>query len=80
LTDARWAHIVEEHGELADQQNNVLETVGEPQRILAGKGGELLAVREIAPGKYMVVVYREFVDDGFVCVQNWLARGRHSRK
>ncbi|MHB1586923.1 MAG: hypothetical protein ACYCRH_09265 [Acidiferrobacteraceae bacterium] len=27
---------------------------------------ELLAVREIEPGKHLVVVYRELTDDGFI--------------
>ena len=66
LTDERWDHIIDEHGELADQRDHVLETVQDPQRVLAGQGGELLAVREVMPDKYLVVVYREFVNDGFI--------------
>jgi hypothetical protein len=48
LTAERWAHIAEEHGELASLRE------------------ELLAVREIEPGKHLVVVYRELTDDGFI--------------
>jgi hypothetical protein len=66
LTDERWAHITEEHCELAGLRLEVMETVANPVRILAGKGGEFLAVREIGPGKYLVVVYREVDRDGFV--------------
>ncbi len=66
LTDERWAHIVEEHNELAGSRTAVLETVSEPKRIVAGGQGELLAVREIVSGKWMVVVYRELAMDGFV--------------
>jgi hypothetical protein len=66
LTDERWDHIVDEHGELAGQREDVLETVQNPQRVFAGQGGELLAVREVLPGKFLVAVYREFVDDGFI--------------
>lgn len=66
LTDERWAHIIEEHGELADLRQEVLQTVAEPERIVEGKAGELLAVRELENGKWLVVVYRELVDDGFV--------------
>ena len=66
LTDERWAHIIEEHCELAGLRLEVLETVANPSRILAGGDGELLAVREIITGKYLVVVYREFKDDGFI--------------
>ena len=66
LTDERWAHIIEEHGELADLRQEVLHTVAEPERIVEGKAGELLALRELVAGKSIVVVYRELVDDGFV--------------
>jgi len=45
LTDERWSHIVEEHNELAGLRYDVLETVAEPERILAGWSGEQLAVR-----------------------------------
>lgn len=44
LTEERWAHILEEHGELAQMQQQILDTVAKPARILAGKAGELLAV------------------------------------
>lgn len=66
LTDERWAHIVEEHGELNGLRVEALQTVKLPERILAGNEGEFLAVREMAQGKYIIVVYRERKDDGFV--------------
>ena len=66
LTDERWAHIVEEHCELAGMRLEVLETVASPSRILEGKAGELLAVREINPGKHLVVIYKELANDGFI--------------
>ena len=66
LTDDRWAHITEEHGELAGLRSEVLETVSRPVRILEGGDGEMLALRELEPGKFMVVVYRELAEDGFV--------------
>jgi hypothetical protein len=66
LTDERWAHIVEEHDELVDLRQEVFRTVAEPERIVEGKAGELLALRELVAGKSLVVVYRELVDDGFV--------------
>jgi hypothetical protein len=66
LTDERWAHITEEHCELAGFRLEVLETVAKPDRILAGGEGELLAVRELFPGKHLVAVYRELADDGFI--------------
>lgn len=58
LTDERWAHIAEEHAELADLRSAVLETVSQPERILLGGDGEHLAVREMET--------RERADDGFI--------------
>jgi hypothetical protein len=66
LTDERWAHITEEHAELTGLRSEVLQTIAEPERIIAGRAGELLALRELEKGKWLVVVYRELGDDGFV--------------
>lgn len=66
LTDERWAHITEEHAELAGLRLEVLENVAQPTRILAGGASELLAIRELESGKWLVVVYRELENDGFV--------------
>jgi hypothetical protein len=66
LTDERWAHIAEEHGELAGRRTEVLTAVSQPVRVLAGRAGELLALRESEAGKWLVVVYREERADGFV--------------
>jgi len=66
LTDERWVHITEEHCELAGMRLEVLDTVANPSRILTGGAEELLALREISAGKYLVVVYREFENDGFI--------------
>ena len=66
LTDERWVHISEEHNELAGMRLEVLETIVQPVKILVGGAGEVLALREIEPGKYLVVVYRESSVDGFI--------------
>lgn len=66
LTDERWAHITEEHCELAGLRLEVLETVAKPERVLAGGESEVLAIRELFPGKHLVVVYRQLADDGFI--------------
>jgi hypothetical protein len=67
LPDERWQHIIEEHAELAELREEVLQSIQDADRVLAGSAGELLAVREFETGKAIVVVYRE-VDpsDGFV--------------
>ena len=66
LTDERWAHITEEHSELAGLRSEVLETVLLPERILVGGEGELIAIRKMGHDKHLIVVYREQGDDGFI--------------
>lgn len=76
LSDERWEHITTEHAELIDRRDQVLEAVANPERILAGNAGEQLAVREIEAGKWIVVVYREFDEDGFIITAFLTRRGR----
>ncbi len=68
LPDERWRHITEEHSELAGYYYNVLETVADPDYIFRGIEEEILAVKVISKGKFLVVIYREFIelDDGFI--------------
>ncbi|MBI2909193.1 MAG: hypothetical protein HYX92_16230 [Chloroflexi bacterium] len=66
LTDERWAHISEEHNELAGLRLEVLETVANPSTIPEGRYGALLAVRQVDRRKYIVVAYRELDSDGFI--------------
>jgi hypothetical protein len=75
LSDERWAHITEEHGELAGLRQEVMEAIAQPERVMAGGAGELLALRQTEPGKWLVAVYREFKDDGFV-ITAFLTRRR----
>ena len=44
----------------------ILDTIENPERVLMGCAGELLAVRKISSGKNLVVIYRELKEDGFV--------------
>ena len=67
LTEERWGHIVEEHGELTGMRAEVLQTISGAERVVAGGVNELLAVRMVAAEKALIVVYREAsVEDGFV--------------
>ncbi len=66
LTSERWAHIVEEHCELAGMREEVLETVFRPDCVFQGNHGEYLAARELHPDKYLIAVYREHGYDGFI--------------
>jgi hypothetical protein len=59
LPDERWEHIIERHNVLADKQPLVLDTISNPDRILAGNEGALIALRELEPDRWLVVVYRE---------------------
>lgn len=67
LPEERWFHITEEHSEMAGYYFEVLETIEEPEAIYEGKFDELIAVKEIAKGKYIVAIYKELSsEDGFV--------------
>lgn len=66
LTEERWKHIVLMHPALANKQVQVLKTVQNPDCILQGKAGELLAVSGPLRKQYLVVVYKEFESDGFI--------------
>jgi len=80
LTDERWAHIMEEHGELVGLQREIVDTVVNPTEIFAGNRGECLAMREIEAGKYLVVVYRESPQDGFIITAFLTRRERALRR
>ena len=76
LTTERWTHIIEEHPELENKDFEVLHTIEQPEKIYEGNNGELLAVREIEPGKFIVVVYKEDSPDGFVITAFYTRRIR----
>src|SRR5438874_12128027 len=77
LTDERWAHITEEHAELAGIRYDVLDVITQPDKIVAGNDGELLAIKEITDGKFLVVIYRETELDGFI-ITAFLTRRKKS--
>ena len=66
LPDDRWQHIIDRHNILTDQQQLVLDTLSNPTRILEGNDGSFMALREIEPNRWLVVVYREDSSDGFI--------------
>ncbi|MEA5509866.1 hypothetical protein VB715_08830 [Crocosphaera sp. UHCC 0190] len=66
LTEERWKHITNNHSELISYKLEVLTTIENPDKILEGNQNELLAIKEIIIGKYLVVVYRELLNDGFI--------------
>lgn len=66
LPDERWQHIVQRHAELTDEKPRLLQTISAPTRILEGNEGALIATQEIKPGKWLIVIYKEEQEDGFV--------------
>ena len=66
LPDERWHHITQRHADIAANKDLLLQTISSPTRILAGNEGALMAIREIKPGKWLVVIYKEEQNDGFV--------------
>ena len=74
LTLRQWVHIIENHDYMAGNRELVLETVADPDELLEGEAGEVLALRAYPltnlTAKTAVVVYRE-EPDGFV-ITAWL--------
>ncbi len=48
LTDERWLHIERRHPELRGWKERVLDTVEDPNLVVGGRYGELLAVKVVA--------------------------------
>lgn len=71
LTYRQWAHIVENHDYMSGCMHIVPETVADPDVIVQGKSGEMIALRHyektVISEKHAVPVYREVSpEDGFV--------------
>ena len=59
LTHERWFHIVENHDDVAGYYDEVLETIENPDLVLRGYRGTLIAVRRYGHRRYFMVVYRQ---------------------
>jgi len=67
LTTERWFHIVENHDDLAGYYDDVLAIVENPDLVLRGYGGSLIAARGYGRRRYLMVVYRQVsTEDGFI--------------
>ena len=67
LTSERWLHIVETHDDLAGYYDDVLAAVEDPEMVLRGYRGALIAIRNYGHRRYLLVVYRQLsADDGFI--------------
>lgn len=69
VTAKQWAHVSEAHDYMSGNMDKVLETIAEPSRIIEGKNGASMAMRDYdktnITSKTAVVVYRD-EEDGFV--------------
>jgi len=69
ITARQWAHVTEAHDYMSGNLDKVLETLAEPDRVVAGEQGESLALRVYEKTsitrKIAVVVYRDQAD-GFL--------------
>lgn len=67
LPPERWFHIAENHDDLAGHYDDVLQAIEDPDLVVSGHGGSLMAVRSSGHNRYLVVIYRQVSrDDGFV--------------
>lgn len=69
LMEERWKHIVTTHQEFSlSSVSKIMNVVSDPDFILKGGEGELLAVRKVSRKKLWIVVpYRELSnEDGFI--------------
>jgi len=69
LTEERWTHIESRHPELRGSKGRMMEAVSDPNFVVRGRYGEMLAVRTsgiAGAAKFLVVVYREAGKDGFI--------------
>jgi hypothetical protein len=67
LTDERWEHILDSHPELASYLETILDTVKNPDYVLASRRGALAAVVILGRRAFLHVFYVEKGRlDGFI--------------
>jgi hypothetical protein len=67
LTDERWDKIVDSHPYMSSYYERMLDAVEQPQYILRGQSGTLVAVVSLASRTLLHVMYREVNQkDGFI--------------
>ena len=66
LPEERWFHVTESHNYMSGLSDEVLETINDPEEIVEGNKGELIAIRRFN-NKNIVVIYKEAdTGDGFI--------------
>jgi hypothetical protein len=77
ITAKQWLHVIEAHDYMAGNIDKTLETIAEPDMIVAGRQGESLALRGYESTnitrKTAVVVYRD-EPDGFLITAFFTSR------
>jgi hypothetical protein len=63
LTDERWEHIVESHPYMTRHYEDMLDAVYDPEYILTGHRGSLIAVVILRKKEILHVMYRELSRD-----------------
>ena len=75
LTAVRWFHIVENHDDLAGRYDDVLNVVENPELVIQGYHGSLIAVRSYGQDRYLMVINRELSpSDGFIVTAYFAGR------
>lgn len=65
--DEAWSHIVEHHSEMVYYETEVFETIRNPDEVIKGRKGRLVATKYFKSiNSYIVVVYKEFKVTGKV--------------
>jgi hypothetical protein len=84
LTTERWQHIIMRHPEMVNQREYLLETITLPHLIQRGDFDSFIAIRfyEKTPltSKYLVVIYKELTNDGFVITAYYAAKPSERRQ
>ena len=81
LTAERWFHIVENHDDMAGYYDDVLEVIENPEFVLRGYNGSLIALRGYGRGRYLAVIYRQLsAQDGFVITAYFTNNCHFARK
>jgi hypothetical protein len=74
LIEERWSHIIDHHNDIAGYFDDVLNAVEDPDMILKGWTGELLAVKKIND-RYIIAAYKEISkSDGFIITAFFISK------
>lgn len=74
LTEERWQHITAGHPELLNLQSETLQAIENPDKILEGNNGELLAVKLLGDNKYLVTIYKEEEEEDRFIITAYLTK------